>query len=128
MLDITDSVVTIDAMGFQKAIARQIVEQDGHHVLQVKGNQETSHDLVKETFDELISGAMSGVPCSYYEEVDGGHGRGETRRISITEWADWYPKRSDWSGLRSLVCVGASERLTVGARPIAAATASLVTL
>ena len=105
MLDITDSVVTIDAMGCQKAIARQIVEQEGHYVLQVKGNQETLHDLVKETFDELTSGTMSGVPCSYYEEANGGHGRVETRRIWTTEWTDWYPKRSDWAGLRSFVCV-----------------------
>lgn len=113
MLDISDSVVTIDAMGCQKAIAQQIVEQQGHYVLQVKGNQETLHDLVKDTFDELTGRGIPGVPYSFHEEVDGGHGRVETRRIWTTEWTDWYPQRRDWAGLRSFVCVE-SERTING--------------
>lgn len=113
MLDITDSVVTIDAMGCQKAIAKQIVEQKGHYVLQVKGNQKTLHDLVKETFDELTHRGIPGVPCSFHEEVDSGHGRVETRRIWTTKWTDWYPQRKDWAGLRSFVCVE-SERTING--------------
>jgi len=88
MLDIRDSVVTIEAMGCQKAIAQQIVEQQGHYVLQVKGNQETLHDRVKDTFDELTGRGILGIPYSFHEEVDGGHGRVETRRIWTTEWTD----------------------------------------
>jgi len=113
MLDISDSVVTIDAMGCQKAIAQQIVEQQGHYVLQVKGNQETLHRLVKGTFDELTHRGISGVPYSFHEEVDSGHGRVETRRIWTTEWTDWYPQQRDWAGLRSFVCVE-SERTING--------------
>jgi len=113
LLDITGTVVTIDAMGCQKAIAKQIVEQEGHYLLQVKGNQETLHGLVKETSDELTRRAIPGVPCSFHEEVEGGHGRLETRRIWTTEWTDWYDQRADWSGLRSFVCVE-SERSIEG--------------
>ncbi len=113
MLDIADSVVTIDAMGCQKVIAKQIVEQKGHYVLQVKGNQKTLHDLVKETFDELTRRSIPGVACSFHEEVDGGHGRVETRRIWTTEWTDWYAQRCDWTGLQSFVCVE-SERTIDG--------------
>jgi len=113
MLDITDSVVTIDAMGCQKAIARQIVEQQGHYVLQVKGNQETLHSLVKGTFDELTHRGIPGAPYAFHEEVDSGHGRVETRRIWTTEWTDWYPRHKDWAGLRSFVCVE-SERTING--------------
>jgi len=105
MLDISDSVVTIDALGCQKAIAQQIVEQQGPYVLQVKGNQETLHDLVKDTFDELTGRGIPGIPYSFHEEVNGGHGRVETRRIWTTEWTDWYPQRRDWAGLRTFVCV-----------------------
>jgi len=105
LLDVTDSVVTIDAMGCQKAIAKQIVEQKGHYVLQVKGNQSTLHDLLKETFDELTSRPIPGVEYSFYEDVDSGHGRVETRRIWTTGWTDWYQDRSRWAGLRSFVCV-----------------------
>jgi len=100
-------------MGCQKAIAKQIVEQKGHYVLQVKGNQKTLHNLVKETFDELICGSIPEVSCSCHEEVEGGHGRVETRRIWTTTWTDWYSQRSDWAGLRSFVCVE-SERTIHG--------------
>jgi predicted transposase YbfD/YdcC len=105
MLDITGSVVTIDAMGCQKAIAEKIVDQDGHYVLQVKGNQETLHDRLQETFDELTCGSLPHVPYSFHEEVNKGHGRVETRRIWTTEWIDWYTARSDWAGLKTFICV-----------------------
>jgi len=113
LLDIADSVVTIDAMGCQKAIAKQIVEQEGHYILQVKGNQQRLHDLAKETFHELTSGSLPHVPYAFHEEVDKGHGRLETRRIWTTEWIDWYDRRGDWTGLRSFVCVE-SERTIDG--------------
>jgi predicted transposase YbfD/YdcC len=113
MLDITDAVVTIDAMGCQKAIARQIVDQHGHYVLQVKKNQESLHDLVKDTFDELTGRGIPGVAYSTHEEVDAGHGRVETRRIWTTEWTQWYAQRSEWAALRTFVCVE-SERTIDG--------------
>jgi len=113
LLDITDSVVTIDAMGCQKAIAKQIVEQQGHYVLQVKKNQETLHDLAKETFDELTAGSLPHVPYAFYEEVSKGHGRLETRRIWTTDWIDWYGQRGEWTGLRTFICVE-SERTIDG--------------
>ena len=105
MLDIAGSVVTIDAMGCQKAIAEKIVDQDGHYVLQVKGNQETLHNRLQETFDELTCGSLPHVPYSFHEEVNKGHGRVETRRIWTTQWIDWYSARSDWAGLKTFVCV-----------------------
>jgi len=105
LLDITDAVVTIDAMGCQRAIARQIVEQEGHYVLQVKKNQDTLYDRIKETFDELTLRPIAGVPYSFYEDLDAGHGRVETRRIWTTEWTDWFTQRGEWAGLRSFVCV-----------------------
>ncbi len=117
LLDITDSVVTIDAMGCQKAIAKQIVEQKGHYVLQVKGNQGTLHDLLKETFDELTRRPIPGVECFFHEDVDSGHGRVETRRIWTTEWTEWYQDRSRWAMLRSFVCVE-SVRTEVVSNPV----------
>lgn len=112
MLDLTDSIITIDAMGCQKAIAQQIVQQKGHYVLQVKKNHAGLHDVVEEMFDELTGRGIPGVPYAYHEDVDAGHGRVETRRIWTTDWTDWYADRKQWAGLRSFVCVE-SER-TVG--------------
>jgi predicted transposase YbfD/YdcC len=103
-VDIRGGVVTIDAMGCQKKIAQKIVDGSGHYVLQVKGNQPELHDLVKSTFDELTAGKLA-VPYQQHEEVDGGHGRVETRRIWTTDWTDWYHARAEWAGLRSFACV-----------------------
>jgi len=105
MLDITDSVITIDAMGCQKAIAKQIVSQKGHYVLQVKKNQAGLHDVIKEMFDELTGRGIAGVRYEFHEDVDAGHGRVETRRIWTTDWTNWYADRTKWRGLRSFVCV-----------------------
>ena len=105
MLDIEDSVVTIDAMGCQKAIAKKIVDQKGDYMLQVKKNQEKLHDLLEEVFDELTSSTPSFMPYSYHEETDADHGRVEVRRVWVTDWTDGYQKRSDWEGLQSFICV-----------------------
>jgi predicted transposase YbfD/YdcC len=105
MLDIENAVVTIDAMGCQKAIAKKIVDQKGDYVLQVKKNQDKLHDLLVETFDELTGRGIPGVPFQYHEDVGAGHGRIETRRIWTTDWTDWYAGRKKWKGLRSFVCV-----------------------
>lgn len=105
MLDLADSVVTIDAMGCQKAIAKQIVKQKGHYVLQVKKNHAGLHDVMEEMFDELTGRGIAGVTFAYHKDVDAGHGRVETRRIWTTDWTDWYAERKKWAGLRSFVCV-----------------------
>ena len=114
LLDIADSVVTIDAMGCQKAIAQQIVEQRGHYVLQVKDNQPKLHDLLKETFDEITTRPIPAEKYGFYEHTDGGHGRVETRRIWTTEWLDWYDGRSAWARLGCLLCVESTR--TVGGK------------
>jgi predicted transposase YbfD/YdcC len=105
MLDVRNAVVTIDAMGCQRAIAEKIIEQKGHYVLQLKENQPSLHELVKETFDELTGRGIPGVPYAYHEETNAGHGRIETRRIWTTDWTDWYRERGEWAGLKSFGCV-----------------------
>lgn len=94
MLDLHDSVVTIDAMGCQKAIAKQIAEQGGHYILAVKENQAGLHTVMKEMFDELTTRGIPGSRHQFHEETDAGHGRIETRRIWTSDWIDWYRDRS----------------------------------
>ena len=105
MLDLTDTVVTIDAMGCQKKIAEQIVQQDGHYILQVKENQPGLHEVVSGTMNELIDRRVPGQEATFHQEVDAGHGRVETRRIWTTEWTEWYADRADWAGLATFICV-----------------------
>lgn len=105
MLDIKDCVVTIDAMGCQKEIAKQVVQQEGHYVLAVKDNQPSLHEVVKNTFDELTGRGIPGVAYDFHEDIDAGHGRIETRRTWTTGWTDWWSGRADWAALRSFVCI-----------------------
>ncbi len=58
-LELTGCIVTIDAMGCQKKIAREIIEADADYVLALKGNQETVHDEVKCYLDEAIARSRS---------------------------------------------------------------------
>ncbi len=105
LLDVKGAVVTIDAMGCQKAIAEKIVKQGGDYVLQVKKNQPELYDLMTSTFDELTGPGIGGVSLVFHEEIDAGHGRVETRRIWTTDWINGYPNRFEWAGLKCFVCI-----------------------
>jgi predicted transposase YbfD/YdcC len=105
MLNVEGAVVTIDAMGCQKAIAEKIVGQDGDYLLAVKENQPGLHEVVRKTFAELTGPGIPGVSYDFCEDVDADHGRIETRRIWTTGWTDWWKDRADWAGLKSFVCV-----------------------
>lgn len=112
LLDLDGAVVTLDAMGCQKDIARAIVEAGGDYVLQVKANHETLHDEVKFLFDEAIEQGWDDMPHAYHEQTDGDHGRIEQRRLWSTWDVGWFKDRKQWKGLRSFVCVEAHR--TVG--------------
>ncbi len=73
--------------------------------MQVKKNQPELYDLVTATFDELTGPGIGGVSPAFYEDLDAGHGRVETRRIWTTNWTSWYASRSEWAGLQSFVCI-----------------------
>ena len=108
LLDLHDIIVTIDAIGCQKAIARQITEQGGEYVLQIKGNQQTMHEEIKFLFDEAIEHDFSHMKHDACEETTGDHGRIETRRVWVTPEVGWFPDRAAWAGLRSFACVECS--------------------
>src|SRR4051794_3297365 len=84
MIDLKGCTVTIDAIGCQREIAKQITDAKGHYVLQVKDNQPTLHAKVKGLLDDAILEGMKGWEGSTAEDVDAGHGRIETRRVWLT--------------------------------------------
>lgn len=99
LLDIKGATVSIDAMGCQKKIASQIVAKDGDYILGLKGNQSSLFDDVKHFFEdkELLKDTV------YYEEADGGHGRVEIRKCTVTDKIDWLKERHKWDGLKSII-------------------------
>jgi predicted transposase YbfD/YdcC len=102
MLDLTGSVVTIDAMGCQTAIAQQIVDQHGDYVLSLKGNQGSLHDDVALFFQEIRRNCPENVHPSIHETTDGDHGRVEVRRHWSVDDIDWLIQRHRWPGLTSI--------------------------
>ena len=92
-------IVTIDAMGCQKAIAAKIIDQGGDYVLGLKGNQGSLCEQVEEAFIDADARDYDGVQSDYFETVERGHGRTETRRYwTLGELGDVEPARR-WKGL-----------------------------
>jgi predicted transposase YbfD/YdcC len=100
-LELSGCIVTIDAMGTQKAIAKEIVEADAQYVLALKGNHERVHEEVREFFSDARKRQFKDLPCDYLETIEKDHGRIETRRYWITEEIGWFAERTLWEGLRS---------------------------
>jgi len=73
-------VVTIDAMGCQRAIAEQITAQKGNYVLALKGNQTSLNEVVRDYFMTAKSHDFQGLDFTYHEQLNSGHGRIEQRR------------------------------------------------
>jgi predicted transposase YbfD/YdcC len=114
MLALAGRVVTIDAMGCQRDIARIIQAKGGDYVLSLKGNQTRLHDDIRTFFADAETRAFRDLPHTTAETVDGDHGRIEVRRAWATDDLAWLADRPRWPGLRSVLRVD-SER-TVGDR------------
>jgi predicted transposase YbfD/YdcC len=97
MLSLKGTIVTVDALNCQRAIARQIVDQGGDHALALKGNQGTLHDDVIRFLDDPACGAISTVPV-----VDGDHGRIETRTATVSTDIAWLQEDHKWPGLEAI--------------------------
>ena len=99
-LELSGTVVTIDAMVCQREIAAKIVEKKADYILAVKENQQLLLDDVKDSFKMLAADAVA-------EQIDCGHGRVETRRCSAVGDLTLLERANDWKGLRSLVRIEA---------------------
>jgi len=102
ILELKGCLVTIDAMGCQKSIAAQIVDQEAEYVLGLKGNQGILHEEVEDFFSVAKAEHFKAVDYEYIEETDKDHGRLETRRYWITEELSSLSTAPEWRGLRSI--------------------------
>lgn len=105
MLDLSGSIVTIDAMGCQKKIASSIIEKKADYVLAVKENQPQLYGDIKLYLDDIIASGKEIGPLCYHETIDADHGRIETRKYWITTDIDWLHGKENWRGLKSIGCV-----------------------
>ena len=100
LVDIKGAIITIDAMGTQKAIAGQIVEGGADYVLALKGNQETLNQAVIDYIDEQLEGDLSQAQEQVTTEK--GHGREETRTYLQLPAPEKLPGFMLWKGLKSI--------------------------
>ena len=102
-LNLKDNIVTIDAMGCQKKIAKQIIDQEGDYVLNLKANQpklnKNVSSFLNNNFDDLNN---ENDLFDKHEVTNNNHGRIESRRYFVTDNLDWLPQSKDWSGLKSV--------------------------
>jgi predicted transposase YbfD/YdcC len=112
LLDLNGAVVTIDAAGCQKKIAEQIVDQGGHYLLQLKGNQGSLHQETVLLFDQCLTDDCHGVSYTTAKTLEKGHGRIEERQLWATSEVNWFAEKDKWKNLHSLIRVQAKR--TVG--------------
>ena len=118
VLELSGCIVTVDAMGTQKKIAKEIIEADAHYVLALKGNHETVHAEVKTFLDETVAQPAKPRPVgaklskaaanlAVLQTLEKDHGRLETRRYYQSAELDWFADRAKWEGLQSVGMVEA---------------------
>jgi predicted transposase YbfD/YdcC len=113
LLSLKGAIVTTDAMGCQKDIARCIRERGAHYLFGLKANQPSLHQEVLGCFDEATCRALASSKGGMYMCADKGHGRHEVRRTWVLRDVDWLRQSDQWPDLKTLVLVE-SERTRKG--------------
>jgi predicted transposase YbfD/YdcC len=103
-LVLANSIVTLDAMGCQTAIAERILARGGDYLLTLKGNHPLAHAAVVQYFDEhcFRRGAPNRASCDAFDET---HGRLVRRRVFASTKAAALEALSAWPGLRTVLAV-----------------------
>jgi predicted transposase YbfD/YdcC len=102
LLDINGALVTIDAMGCQKAIARKIKEQGGDYILTVKENQENLLKDIEAALIKAFETNFAGLEHDRYETRERGHGREEYRCYTVLHSITGLRNADEWKGLTSI--------------------------
>jgi predicted transposase YbfD/YdcC len=113
LLDVRGALVTIDAMGCQKAIARKIVEGGGDYILTVKDNQEHLLADIQAALAQACETDFAGLEHDTYETRERGHGRDEYRCYTVVHSTAGLRDADQWAGLTTIgMCY--SERTVQG--------------
>ena len=102
LVDIKGAIITIDAMGTQKAIAEKIIDGEADYVLALKGNHETLHQAVIDYIDEQSENDFANVTARRHVTEETGHGRNETRSSIQMPVPQDLPGLELWKGLKSI--------------------------
>lgn len=104
LLDIEGSIVTIDAMGTQVAIAEMVIDRKADYILSVKGNQPELLEQVKGRFEKQ-------APAGKDLTEEKGHGRIETRICEVITDLKFIDNSGSWKGMKSIVRITSTREL-----------------
>jgi predicted transposase YbfD/YdcC len=102
LLDLHGALVTIDAMGCQKAIAAKVVDGGGDYVLTVKENQEHLQADIRAALNQAYESNFAGLDYDTYETQERGHGREEYRCYTVLHCTDGIRQAGDWARLTTI--------------------------
>jgi predicted transposase YbfD/YdcC len=112
MLAIEGAVVTIDAMGCQRAIAQKIVDKKADYILALKGNQGALRKDVELFVAEQNAKDFKDTTISRAQTIDGDHGRIETRSVTVIHDIEWLQEQHAWPGMKSVVIVESTREIS----------------
>lgn len=100
-LDLTNCILTADALNTQKETVKAIKEAHGDYVLALKNNQKTFYKDVKDYLDdeEILSEIAQN---NYYETVEKAHSKIVTRKYYMTSDIKWLYNQEKWEKLKSI--------------------------
>ena len=107
LLDLSGAIVTIDAMGTQTEIVKQIRHKKADCIVSLKANHPTLHSQVKEWFDTRRGNNFEGINVSYNQQIEKGHHRTEKRyvwAVPLEAFGGLY-QQDQWSGLQTIVII-----------------------
>ncbi len=108
---IEGAIVTIDAMGCQRAFAQKIIDKKADYILALKGNQGTLRDDVECFANEQKAKDFNDTTVSRHETVDGDQGGIETRSVTVIHDIAWLQQLHQWPGLTSVVMVESNREI-----------------
>ncbi len=111
-IDLTNTVVTIDAIGCQKEIAQQIVTGGGDFVIAVKDNQPKLSQAIQDFFTDHLQRDLEELQYREYDTEDAGHGRIDERSYCLTRIPKDFALKNEWPWIKA---IGYAVRLTIHA-------------
>lgn len=106
LLDIKGAIVSIDAMGCQKDVAKQIRAEEADYILALKGNQGELHEQVKAHFSYM-------APDSVDQTLSKDHGRIETRKCTVINNMKMLDQAANWTDLKTVIRIESSREEVV---------------
>ena len=102
LVELCGAIVTIDAMGCQAEVARQVVEGRAGYILAVEGDRPTPHEGIVDHFPDQMDDDFARTKVGRHETTEAGHGRQERRTCYVLDVPEGLPDARRWRGLTQL--------------------------